>query len=247
MPEEVPPVPGVNMGTGAQEGYFGTTNKENAVGSKRSNFLINEKIVRPEFETNLKKTRRGNTATEAAVAAEDEPVRKDGHPSGHCRKLLPKLILARPKDFFDTQLTPDFWSWTVDATNYRAMAGGATTGEFADFVQFDLAEVNKFIGLLFLNGLSPKPQMEFWFEGAASEPLFGNDKNAEVMKKKNRMTGRTISGKRRWRHFRRFFSMASLRCCSSSSSLTVTDMSSSKSALWMSSSCLMILGIAKKF
>ena len=51
------------------------------------------------------------------------------------------------------QLTPDFWSWTVDATNYRAMAGSATTGEFTDFVPFDLAEVNKFIGLLFLNGL----------------------------------------------------------------------------------------------
>jgi hypothetical protein len=38
--------------------------------------------------------------------------------------------------------------------------------------------------------------MEFWFEGAASEPLFGNDRIAEVMKKENRMTGRTISGKR---------------------------------------------------
>ena len=93
-PEEVPPVPGVNMGTGAQEGYFGTTNKENAAGSKRSNFLINEKIVRPEFEPKKKKTRRGNTATDVAVAAEDEPVRKDGHPSDHCRQLLPKLILA---------------------------------------------------------------------------------------------------------------------------------------------------------
>ena len=76
------------------------------------------------------------------------------------------------------------------------MADGAMTGEFADFVPFDLAEVKKFIGLLFLNGLSPKPQMEFWFEGSASEPLFGNDRIAEVMKKKNRMTGRTISGMR---------------------------------------------------
>ena len=74
----------------------------------------------------------------------------------------------------------------MDATNYRAMAGGASTGEFADFVPFDLAEVNEFIGLLFLNGLWPKPQMEFWFAGAASEPLFGNDKIAEEMKKKNR-------------------------------------------------------------
>ena len=112
--------PGGQHGTGAQEGYLGLTNKENAAGSKCSNFLINKKIVRPEFEPKKEKTMREKTATAAAVAAEDEPVRKDGHPSDHCQKLLPKLILAQPKDFVDMQLTPDFWSWTVDATKYHA-------------------------------------------------------------------------------------------------------------------------------
>jgi hypothetical protein len=42
-------VPGVNMETGAQEGFYGPTNKENSVGGTGSNFLTKEKIVRPPF------------------------------------------------------------------------------------------------------------------------------------------------------------------------------------------------------
>lgn len=38
-PEDVPTMSGIDMGTGAQRGFFGPTNKENAVGAKRSNFL----------------------------------------------------------------------------------------------------------------------------------------------------------------------------------------------------------------
>jgi len=37
-PEVVPPVDGIDMGTGASIGFLGPTNKENAVGGKRSNF-----------------------------------------------------------------------------------------------------------------------------------------------------------------------------------------------------------------
>ena len=42
-PEEVPLVDGIDMGTGAEKGFFGPTNKENAVGGKRSNFMMGEK------------------------------------------------------------------------------------------------------------------------------------------------------------------------------------------------------------
>jgi hypothetical protein len=48
-PEDVPPVAGIDMATGAAHGFFGPTNKENAVGATRTNFLTSEKIVRPEF------------------------------------------------------------------------------------------------------------------------------------------------------------------------------------------------------
>jgi hypothetical protein len=51
-PEEVPSVDGVDMGTGAQSGFFDPTNKENAIGGTRSNFLTSpdERIQRPKFE-----------------------------------------------------------------------------------------------------------------------------------------------------------------------------------------------------
>ncbi len=49
-PEVVPPVNGIDMGTGAQKGFFGPTNKENAVGGTRANFLTSENVERPKFE-----------------------------------------------------------------------------------------------------------------------------------------------------------------------------------------------------
>ncbi len=60
-PKEVPSVDGVDMGTGAQSGFFGPTNKENAVGGMRSNFLTSpdEQIQRPKFSQS--KRRRGRT------------------------------------------------------------------------------------------------------------------------------------------------------------------------------------------
>ncbi len=51
-PEVVPPIPGVNLATGAQVGFYGPTNRENAVGGTRSNFLMKEKIIRPRFVKN---------------------------------------------------------------------------------------------------------------------------------------------------------------------------------------------------
>jgi hypothetical protein len=44
--EAVPPVNGIDMGTGAQQGFFGPTNKENAVGGTRANLLTSEHVDR---------------------------------------------------------------------------------------------------------------------------------------------------------------------------------------------------------
>ncbi len=82
---------------------------------------------------------------------------------------------ARPKDFFDTQLTPEFLSWVIEATNLCAYSSGAGSGEYKDSLLFDLNELNKMIGVLFANGLSPKPQVESWFKPLLEQPLFGND------------------------------------------------------------------------
>ncbi len=55
-PEPVPAVPGIDMGTGPQLGFFGPTNKENAVGGVRQNFLVNggKRIERQKFEPKKK-------------------------------------------------------------------------------------------------------------------------------------------------------------------------------------------------
>ena len=48
-PEVLLSVPGVNMETGAQDGFYGPANKENAVGGTLSNFPTKDKIAGPPF------------------------------------------------------------------------------------------------------------------------------------------------------------------------------------------------------
>ena len=204
-PEDVPDVEGVNMATGAEEGFFAPTNKENSVGGKRANFLTAENFSRPDFGPRKK----GSKRTVDDEMAPPPPVRDDGHPSQACRDRLPKEFSeARAKDYFDTQLTPDFFSWVVTATNLRAYASGAGSGEYKDFLPFDLEELNKMMGVLFANGLAPKPQVETWFQPTSVQPLMGNDLISREMCKRNFATKTTVSGLRRWKHFRRYLTFS---------------------------------------
>ncbi len=161
----------------------------------------------------------GPTATTAATTprtpnfVEGEEDEEDdnelGGPSPRCRRVIPKLRFARPKVFFDTQLTPTYMAWLVKALNSRAVADGAGVGTYTDFVLFDLPEFNKFVGLLLANGLTPKPQFEYWFEEQEREPLFGNDKFARAMDKHmGHRKSHRVSGKRCWKHFRRYFTLS---------------------------------------
>ena len=140
-PEPVPAVPGIDMATGAQTGFFGPTNKENAVGGVRQNFITQdgERIVRP-----IVLAARSNRTTN-----------KHGGPSPAARKKIPNLKCARPKDFFDLQITPEFVTWITCATNRRATSDGAGcgTGEFNDWVSFDEAELYRFFRVLFANDI----------------------------------------------------------------------------------------------
>ncbi len=63
----------------------------------------------------------------------------------------------------------------MTATNLRAYSSGAGSGENKDFLPVDLAELNKMMGVLFANGLAPKPQVETWFQPASVQPLMGNN------------------------------------------------------------------------
>ncbi len=101
---------------------------------------------------------------------------------------------ARPKDFFDTQLTPEFLSWVIEVTNLCAYSSGAGSGEYKDSLPFDLNELNKMVGVLFLNGLSPKPQVESWFKPLSEQPLFGNDLFSTKLAKRNYATKTMVGG-----------------------------------------------------
>ena len=51
--EEVPVVAGIDMNTGSEKGFFGPTNKENAIGGKRTNFSTAAPVERPQFLPSL--------------------------------------------------------------------------------------------------------------------------------------------------------------------------------------------------
>ncbi len=94
IPEVVPSVDGINMGTSAQKGFFGPTNKENAVGGTRVNFLTSENVERPKFERmKLKKRKAGDS--DANNPGPPAPTRDDGHPSDTFRKQPPPPFLKQ--------------------------------------------------------------------------------------------------------------------------------------------------------
>ena len=116
-------------------------------------------------------------------------------------------------DLFDTQMTPDFSRMVIVlCTNGHAAADGAGFGglTYHDYVPFVHVEINKMIGLLFANGISPKPTMELWFKTTTEHRLFGNDFIAAAMDKQMQ-DGKKVPGIRRWKHFRRFMCVYDFR------------------------------------
>ncbi len=80
------------------------------------------------------------------------------------------------------------------------------------FFFFESAKMHKMFGVLFANGLTPKPQFDYWFCSEDKEPLLGSDlmSNALVMKKNSAM-GKTIKSARCWKHFHWYFTVAGYR------------------------------------
>jgi len=194
-PDPAPSMPGIDMLRGTQTGFYGPTNVENVAGAPKFQYYCSEeeKVRRPEFVSKNP----------------DRPTSEKGHISEAARKLLPDEIRnCRPKDFFDTQITPKFvQSCIVNTTNARASSEGGGFGGtvYTDYKNFDLEEVNKMIGLLFLNGLAPRPMFTMWFE---HHNIFGNKLIAKAMNKQMESGKQSIRGIRRWKHFRRFMCIA---------------------------------------
>lgn len=200
-PVPAPPIAGMNMRTGAQDGFFGPTNKENAVGPERMDYLTKElegdEIKRPKLAP--KDPRNASPSSR-------------GGPSPEAYAAIPNLRTARPKDFFDTQITPEFVEkYFVACTNARVASEGAGVGGtvYKDWAPFDVEEMYKMMGVMFANGLSPKPSMDLWFVGTNDNKLYGNDFISSAMDK--HVGRKTIRGHRRWQHFRRFLALYDFR------------------------------------
>ena len=164
---------------------------------------MTEKIERPKFEPKKPPKKR-----KAGDPPPSPPVGENDHPSDAFRKQLPPVLRARPKDYFDTQITPKFVDWVVTATNLRAYAIGAGSREYTDVVSFDSTEMYKMFGVRFANGLTPKPQVDYWFCSKDKEPLLGSDLISTALRRKNSATGKTIKAARRWKHFHQHFTVA---------------------------------------
>jgi hypothetical protein len=101
--------------------------------------------------------------------------------------------------------------WMVTATNLRAYATGAGSGEYTDFISFDRPELYKMIGVLFANGLTPKPQFNNWFCLEDKEPLLGSNLIKNALRRKNMAMGKTVKAACRWKHLRQCFTVADYR------------------------------------
>ncbi len=87
---------------------------------------------------------------------------------------------------------------------------GAGSTTCKEFVPFELEEVQKFIGVLYTNAFSPKPQLTFCLKSVGRSKVFGNDAFAKALDK--HVSGaRLIFGECQWNHFHRFMCLYDIR------------------------------------
>ena len=177
--------------SGAKDGYFGPTNKDNYIVPPKLSYLTDTPIKRILFKHKVKKKEQTSANTERL---NEEPhagghpsscVLEHGSPSQHAKTNLPcNFFHHRPKDYFDLQITWQFVKYIAEATNRHAVAEGVGSKTYADWAPFDQEEIHKFFGLLFANALYPKPQIIFWFLSSTNSKLFGNDHFAKLFDKR---------------------------------------------------------------
>ncbi|KAL7502757.1 hypothetical protein ACHAXN_000661 [Cyclotella atomus] len=189
--------------SGVEEGYFAPMNKENAAAQKKLSYLTDTPITRPSF---VSKTTKHRSGTSRGHPVRQEAPNEKGGPSNYaCNKINEKdFTKLRPKDFFDLIISPGFIDKNiVNTTNMRATAEGAGRSVYQDWVPFTREEVYKFTGLMFCNGISPKPQVAHWFKSTSQNRILGNDAVCNLFDVRV-ARGKVIAGLDRWYQYRRF-------------------------------------------
>jgi hypothetical protein len=196
---------------GAQEGFFAPNNQEQAIGQTKFSYLVDTPINRPQFAAKPKLSKstssKGDHPSKAAAPSE-----KGGPLPFVTNKFKDKhFATLRPKNFFDLQISPDFIKKNIiNTTNAQATAEGAEGTTNQSWVPCTDEEVLKFTGLMFCNGISPKPQVNHWFMTTAQSRIFGNDAIANLFDARV-VGGRVIKGEEHWSQFRRFMCLYDFR------------------------------------
>ena len=73
-------------------------------------------------------------------------------------------------------------------------------GKYKDFINFDINDFKRHLGLYLLQALSPSPQIDMKFQSQAADPVNGNDMVHEAF------GGCAWKAERRHKHFKCFFS-----------------------------------------
>ena len=119
-----------------------------------------EILTRDQFlkrKAAIAEAKKNKEETTGSWAGRLSCISKCGGPSGPAKENLPPNLLDhRTKDYFDLQITPKFVEYITEASNRRAVAEGASSKTYADWVPFDQKEIYKFFCLLFANALFAK-------------------------------------------------------------------------------------------
>ncbi len=86
---------------------------------------------------------------------------------------------------------------------------GREVKEFGNFMAFDDAEIYKFIGLLFANGLIPCSNFDSWFSNQPNHPLYDANFASEEFDKV--VHSRRVPGMCHWHHFWQFFTLSNYK------------------------------------
>ena len=103
--------------------------------------------------------------------------------------------------------------WLRKSTNGRFSVGQCTTNSnlkatlmnagkgglsYADFTDFNVDEMQKFMGVQVAHGLCPTPRVDMKFKSQAADPMNGNNLISSIM---------APNADQRWRHYKTFFSI----------------------------------------
>jgi hypothetical protein len=96
--------------SGAEEGFFAPTNKDNVVGAPKKKYLTEAPIARPNFSKKPTKPKDGDAPRPVGRPPTSTSPKEQDHPSKYAMdKLLPiDFARRRPKDYFNLFMTDKF-------------------------------------------------------------------------------------------------------------------------------------------